>query len=483
MALMASIERLPSASLVVREHLGQPFYEAKFRYDGEQVKRRVGRAWLTDSGGRWARRRGRVEPGFFDERAAHVRAAELVKEYVNEAADAARIERERRAAGMTFRELTVGYMRWLERVRGAKPSTLLDYRKLLAEPGAAHKRGDGRSRGYIMQALGDKPARKVTADDVRALLETVADSGVGPRTVNKVRNLVGAIFAFGVAERGLPNNPVVGIARRREPASGALVYYQPEEVEAVARALANGLHRQVQEHHVRGCAGGLDGACGCSPSFQAGGVRFADRSEAIAHLHASRTTSEVGEDRQDAEAVRVAAYAGLRLGELLALRWADVDWGGSVLTVSRAMSAGQESSTKSGRVRRVPLADQAAAALERLSQRENFISADDLVFPNVIGRTLDGSALRRRYKRARDAVGLRPLRWHDLRHTFGSLLIAGGVDLVSVQDALGHSQLSTTSRYLHARPATERAALFTAAFAIGGSEEAGLGNPPSVTRV
>jgi hypothetical protein len=54
-----------------------------------------------------------------------------------------------------------------------------------------------------------------------------------------------------------------------------------------------------------------------------------------------------------------------------------------------------------------------------------------------------------------------------LRHTFGSLLVAGGVDLVSIKDAMGHSQLPTTSRYLHARPATERAAAFTAAF--GGS--------------
>jgi len=476
--LMASSELLPSASLVVRAYQGQPFYEAKFRQDGEQVKRRVGRAWLTRaSDGTWTRRRGRLEPGFFDERAAHVQAAELVREYATRAADAARIERERKAAGLTFRELTAGYLRWLQRVRGAKPSTLLDYRKLLAEPGAPHKRGDGRSTGYIMEALGDKAARTVSTDDVKALLETVADSGVSPRTVNKSRNLVAAIFAYGVAERGLPGNPVVGISKRREPGRAPLVYYQPEEVEAVARALANGLHRQVQEHHERTGAALATGHCDCAPSFQAAGARFADRDEAIAHLRASRTESDAAEDRQDAEAVRVASYAGLRLGELLALRWEDLDWGGSVLTVARAMSAGEESSTKSGRVRRVPLADQAAAALERLSQRENFTEPDDLVFPNVIGRTLDGSALRRRFKRARDAVGLRPLRWHDLRHTFGSLLVAGGVDLVSVQDALGHSQLSTTSRYLHARPATERAALFTAAFATGGTKDVRFGQP------
>jgi len=110
------------------------------------------------------------------------------------------------------------------------------------------------------------------------------------------------------------------------------------------------------------------------------------------------------------------------------------------------------------------MADQAAAALDRLSQRDDFVDPDELVFCNALGRRLDGSALRRRFKRARDAASLRPLRWHDLRHTFGSLLVAAGVDLVSVKDAMGHSQLSTTSRYLHAKPATERAAAFTAAF-------------------
>jgi integrase len=171
------------------------------------------------------------------------------------------------------------------------------------------------------------------------------------------------------------------------------------------------------------------------------------------------------EDRQDAEMVRVAAYAGLRQGELLALRWRDVDFAGSALTIARAMSAGVESSTKSGRVRRVPLADQAAGALDRMSRRDHYTSPDELVFCNVFGRPLDGSALRRRYKRAQVAADVRPLRFHDLRHTFGSLLAARGVDVVTIQKAMGHSALSTTSRYLHARPASEQAQAFTAAFA------------------
>jgi len=162
--------------------------------------------------------------------------------------------------------------------------------------------------------------------------------------------------------------------------------------------------------------------------------------------------------------VRVAAYAGLRRGELVALRWRDVGFAGQKLIVRRALSGETEvRSTKSRRAREVPLPDQAAAALERLWRRGEFTGPDDYVFANRLGRRLDPSALRRRYERARDAAGLDPLRFHDLRHTYGSLLVAGGIDLPSVKAAMGHARISTTERYLHARPASELADRFTRA--------------------
>jgi integrase len=229
--------------------------------------------------------------------------------------------------------------------------------------------------------------------------------------------------------------------RRRVPEPGVLLFYSPEEIEAISRSLQAGFHRPAVS---------------------------------------TRGELEHFEDDRDSEAIRVAAYSGLRLGELLALPWRDVDWTGSALTISRSLSSGVEGTTKTGHVRRVPMADQAAAALDRLSQRQDFVSPDDYVFCNALGRPLDGSALRRRYKRARDAAGLRPLRWHDLRHTFGSLLVAGGVDLVSIKDAMGHSQLTTTSRYLHARPATERAAAFTAAFQGGAATAPSFRGPDTL---
>lgn len=62
------------------------------------------------------------------------------------------------------------------------------------------------------------------------------------------------------------------------------------------------------------------------------------------------------------------------------------------------------------------------------------------------------------------AVEVRPLRFTDLRHTFGSLLAERWVDVITIKKTMGHSALSTTSRYLHARPAAEQAQAFTAAF-------------------
>jgi integrase len=160
------------------------------------------------------------------------------------------------------------------------------------------------------------------------------------------------------------------------------------------------------------------------------------------------------------------AYTGLRLGELLALRWADIDWSGSALTVSRAISAGTETTTKSGKVRRVPLPDQAIAALNDLAKRKDFTASSELVVCNpATARGLDGSALRRRYRGAQAAAGVHEMRWHDLRHTYGSLLAASGEEPVTINAAMGHSNISTTEVYLPARPATESAARFSKAFA------------------
>jgi integrase len=91
----------------------------------------------------------------------------------------------------------------------------------------------------------------------------------------------------------------------------------------------------------------------------------------------------------------------MRLGELLALRWEDVDLERRLLIVHRAVSAGVEGPSRSRQTRALPLADVAAAALARLADRGDYTHRDDYVFCSRLGRRLDRSAVRRRYTRAR----------------------------------------------------------------------------------
>ncbi len=182
----------------------------------------------------------------------------------------------------------------------------------------------------------------------------------------------------------------------------------------------------------------------------------------------------VGE--QDAAIFLTAAFTGLRMGELLALRWRDVDFAGATIRVRASYYNGQLTTPKSGKVRAVPLAPDVAAALARLGGREHWVGDDDLVFAGEVGGYLDGSALRRRYKLALGAAALRRLRFHDLRHTFGTRMI-GLADIRRVQEWMGHADIQTTMRYLHYAPRAEDAELVAKAFRVAGPSSADVSAP------
>jgi integrase len=186
-------------------------------------------------------------------------------------------------------------------------------------------------------------------------------------------------------------------------------------------------------------------------------------------VSAEEQAARRAEDHQDADLFRVKFYAGLRLGEVVALRWRDVqflpDLSGGVLHVEHALSAGVEKKPKSGRSRAVPIPQPAAQALARLAARDDYTSPNDYVFCNRLGRRLDPSAIRRRYKRAAKAAGLRPVKLHGLRHAAGSVL-ARSLPLVTVRDVLGHARLTTTNRYLHSKVDAAAIVAVNAAFGV-----------------
>jgi integrase len=115
----------------------------------------------------------------------------------------------------------------------------------------------------------------------------------------------------------------------------------------------------------------------------------------------------------------------------------------------------------------VPLADQAATELKILQSRERLLARDALVFCRPDGGALDRSAVRMRFIRAQEKAGVRVRRFHDLRHTFGSVAIQQ-FDVVAVKDMMGHSRLTTTERYLHSKPRPGDSAKLTRAFSLSG---------------
>lgn len=133
-------------------------------------------------------------------------------------------------------------------------------------------------------------------------------------------------------------------------------------------------------------------------------------------------------------AVLLSITTGLRQGELLELRWRDIDLDSRRILVER---------TKTGRRRAVPVPAVALEALEALRG-----PAGERVFPAV----LDSERrvwLRYRFERALEAAGITGFRWHDMRHTAASYLAMSGATLRDLAELLGHTSLAMVQRYSH----------------------------------
>jgi integrase len=149
----------------------------------------------------------------------------------------------------------------------------------------------------------------------------------------------------------------------------------------------------------------------------------------------------------------LALRTGLRQGELLALKWADVDLEKAVLTVRRSVWEGIETEPKSGKKREVPLSGAVEVLKKHRHQRGPYVFCD----PD--GKPYNKQQCRRPLKRALKRAGLRNIGWHVLRHTFASHLVMRGAPLPSVQKLLGHSTITMTMRYAHTNKTVERDAV------------------------
>ena len=175
-----------------------------------------------------------------------------------------------------------------------------------------------------------------------------------------------------------------------------------------------------------------------------------------------RAAAEANE--QDAVIFMVAAFCGLRLGELLDLRWRAVNFAGSAIHVESSFVRDVSGTPKSGAGRVVPMAPEVAHALAAHSQRGPVRSDVDLVFSGTRGGHVDANKLRLRYYAALERAGVQRVRIHDLRHTFGTVCAAKGIPQTTIKEWMGHADLATTEIYTAFYPQDADAAKISAAF-------------------
>jgi integrase len=434
----ARARRIPAdekGSLQIRAYKGKAFYEARWRdMDRADRRKRLGRAWAKqDADGHWVPRRGRVAGDLLDERRAYPKMIAAIEEHEQKlllATTVAPLDH------VLFDDVVPDYLVNLETEKRVKPSTLRNTRTLLAKPSGR----PGQRGARIMRLFGGRELFGILTKDIRTFLAQLDREEISPRTVNIHRSLLHAVFEYARREEtfGLPENPVTATTKRLEDGSTFVDTFEPEELLTVARTAREGRHRGR------------------------GGYFHSKFSEA--------TEKEWRRmNKQDASLFIIAFTTGLRLGELLALRWRDVDLRGGVLSVGRAMSDGKETSTKSRRSRAVPLSEQAIAEFRRLRRRHHFCDRADHVFCRPDGGPLDRHAVRKRFVRSQELAGVAVRRFHDLRHSFGTLAVRM-FDVVAVKEMMGHARLSTTERYLHGKPKPNDGAKLTLLFGGGESD-------------
>ncbi len=181
-----------------------------------------------------------------------------------------------------------------------------------------------------------------------------------------------------------------------------------------------------------------------------GTFRFLDFDEAERLLDAADRHS----DPTWRTMILLALSTGMRQGELLAIRWGDIDLVTGRLVVRQSLSRGRLGTPKSGRNREIPLNTRIVDSLRSYRHLRG-----EMVFCNDDGSVLTKNQCRRPLRWIQKKAGILKLGWHDLRHTFASHLVMRGAPMKAVQELMGHSTMQMTMRYSHLSPSVRRDAV------------------------
>ena len=272
-------------------------------------------------------------------------------------------------------------------------------------------------RVHLEPFFGNRVISSITHEEVVDLMYAMENEDLSPKTIRNYLGTLSALFTYAKAprRRWATSNPCEGLELPRVPEDVEIHFLTVEQVERLVR------------------------------SAQPGPFEAVDRAM-----------------------YRTAAMTGIREGELIALRWMDVDWPARAIRVRRNYVLGEYGTPKSKRSSRsVPMADQVAMALIGHFEASGEPGDADLVFasPNG-GGPLSKSGILRRMRASLKAAKLDDSRrFHDLRHTFGTQMAGKGTPMRTLQEWMGHRDIKTTERYADYAPKIADAQLVEAAFA------------------
>ena len=265
------------------------------------------------------------------------------------------------------------------------------------------ERYEANLRTHLRPRFGARKARLITTDDVAKLVADMEASGRAGWTTQNVLTTLSSLFSWATRHGFVADNPVAALEARERPRTSRRPQraFQPDEIKALLAA--------------------------AKPPYRA--------------------------------LLATAIFSGLRLMELLGLRWQDIDLDAGVIHVRAQLSrAGELRPLKTDAGRRdVILMPELAQVLQQHREGSRYQEAHDFVFTAIDGRPLnwrnvETTGFNATLKRANLATHERDKKpvLHDCRHTFASLLIAQGLDIVFISRQLGHASPATTLRiYAH----------------------------------
>jgi integrase len=294
-------------------------------------------------------------------------------------------------------------------------------------------------RVHIEPVLGDVEVTEVRRQDVERIVERMVGRGLSPKTIRSCIGHLTAVFDLAIDYGWTDYNPARRASRPRDPHAPAEIHVLSlEEIDAVIEAIPNA----VRLPRLTSTGGWNVGPCL---------DRWADHFPPVLRV-----------------VIRTAALTGMRQSEVLGLRWRDVDWHAQRVRVRtphvrRGRSDGKSRLSVS---RSIPMPDVLATELREWHAGSQWSLPDDLAFAHPrLGVPLDGAKVTRKFKDACRAAGVQVVRFHDLRHGYATHLAAGGVQLRTIQEFLGHADLSTTQIYAHYAPDEHEVALVNEALA------------------